>query len=96
MLQALKLNIRYCTLPQAYSIYFKVDGLKVQYTGPEYNPTQYIFNLPINHNQSVKFKLRITRAIKNDITVGVVDYAKQKDEKYSYNLQLRKCNGLLF
>lgn len=68
-------------LTQVHSCLFKVDGLKVQYAGTDNTWTQYIFNDPINHNQNGTFKIKVTRSQSNQIMIGVIDYAKQKDER---------------
>lgn len=41
--------------------------------------------MPINSNQSVRFKIRLTKSKANWLRVGVVDYEKQKNQRYSYN-----------
>ena len=79
----MRANLVYGVLPQAYSHYFKVEGLKVQFVNSG-NWTQYIFNNPIYLNQSLVFKLKITQAKHGYMVVGVVDYTRQKDERYSY------------
>ncbi len=66
-----------------------MDGLKVQYTGSGW--TQYIFNSAISHNQSAKFKIKVLQAQSNCILIGVVDYAKQKDQRSSYSSGNAMC-----
>lgn len=77
-MKPVKMSKNFHNLKQAYSHFFKIDGIKVQYTGPEAG-TQYIFNQPINHNQSAIFRIKISQSKSNYIMIGVVDYAKQKD-----------------
>ena len=61
------------SLEQKYRDCFKVNGLKVQYIDIYEGWTQYIFNQPINHNQSVKFRLKITQMTEyKNIFIGVV------------------------
>ena len=74
----MRANLVYGVLPQAYSHYFKVERLKVQFINSG-NWTQYIFNNPIYQNQLLVFKLKIIQAKHGYMVVGVVDYARQKD-----------------
>ena len=69
---------------QPASKYFKVEGLRVQYCNDK-NWTHYIFNQPIKPNKSSKFKIKIAQTSSRDIILGVVDYARQKDERKSFN-----------
>ena len=67
-----------------------MDGLKVQYTDTN-TWTQYILNSPINPNLSAKFKLKVVQTQHNNIMIGVTDYAKQKDQRYSYSSGNAMC-----
>lgn len=77
-------------LAQAHRGQFKLDGLRVQYTGSN-EFTQYIFNSPINHNQSAKFKLKVIQTKFNYIMIGVVNYALQKEQRSSYKSGNAMC-----
>ena len=61
----------------------------MQYISTDYGSTQYIFNEPISHNQSAKFKIKVTQG--RLIKIGIVDYAKQKDQRYSYDSSNAIC-----
>lgn len=78
------------SLAQVNTNHFRVDGLKLTYTSQN-SLTQYIFNMPIRHNESTKFKLKIVRAPSRYIMVGVVDYTREKDERYSLSSANSMC-----
>ena len=42
-----------------------------------------MFNKPIPHNQSTKFRLKMVQTSRQ-IVIGVTDYTKNKDNRYSY------------
>ena len=75
--------------PQS-SASFTKDGLNVRYIDAN-AWTHYIFNKPIGPNESAKFKLRVTKTQSRHIMIGVVDYAKQKDQRNSYGTGNALC-----
>ena len=80
------------TLPQAYNHEFKVDGLKVEFIGNSW--THYIFNYPINPNQTASFKIRVTKTQYRHIMIGILDYSTQKSQRTSYKSNAALCyNG---
>jgi hypothetical protein len=48
-------------------------------------------NRPICHDQFFKFKLKIGQATRREIAVGIVDYAKQKNERFSFDTNNAMC-----
>ena len=78
------------SLEQKYSDCFKVEGLTVQYTSNGYW-THHIFNEPIYHSQSVKFKIKVTKTENRLIMIGIVDFTKQKDQRHSHNSGNAMC-----
>ena len=65
--------------------------MKISFIGETKKWTHYIFNYPINYKKSANFKLRVIKTENKDIMIGVVDYAKQKDQKSSYNSGNAMC-----
>lgn len=58
--------------------------MKVQLNKNDGNWWHYMFNKPIPANQLSKFKLKIVQANNRDMLIGVTDYTKNKDNRYSY------------
>ena len=77
-------------MTQANGTYFKVDGVKIQYIGPN-GWTHFILNDPIQANQNCKIKIKILQTHNKEIMLGVLDYAKQKDQRLSYSSGNAMC-----
>lgn len=90
-LKPLKLAKQFFELPQLHITNFKIDKSLIQYTGSNGTWTHFIINFPINHNQTAKFKLKISQTHNRDMMIGIVDYLKQKDQRSSYNSGNAMC-----
>ena len=71
-------------LPQpASGASFAKDDLKVRLIKYDCSWWHYIFNKPINPNETATFKLKIVRSLSKNMSIGITDYARQKDSRSS-------------
>lgn len=89
LLKSVSQNIR--SLEQANKNYFSVDGLKLTYTGADETFKQYMFNKTILSKESTTLKFKIVEMKSNEMSFGVVDYAKEKNNMYSFESRNAMC-----